>query len=90
MKSDVAVAHSVLYFLFGNERRNAVHDQHVDGTRTHKCFRNFKSLLAVVGLRNKQRIYINAEISRIYRVKCVFRVHKSSRAAALLRFRNDM
>lgn len=65
----MAVAHIAINFVLRNKCGNRVNDHNIHRARAHKCFGNFKSLFAVIRLRNEKRINVDAECLGVHRVK---------------------
>ena len=86
----MAVAHVAVNFIFRNKSRNRVHNHNVHSARTHKGFGDFQSLFAVIRLRNKQGIDIDAERLGVDRVKGMLCVNERRLAAKLLNLGNNM
>ena len=86
----MGIAHIAVDLRLRNKRRYRVHDHDIDSTGAHHCFRDLQRLLAVIRLGDIEVIDINADIFRVYRIKCVLRVDKSSDTAAFLYFRYHM
>ena len=86
----MVVAHFAVDFCLRDEGGNRVHDDDVDGARTHERFGNVQSLLAGVRLGDEERFDIDAELAGIDRVKSVFCIDERRYAAKLLRFGNRM
>ena len=62
MSADVGITHLALYLRAGNKGRNGVDNDNIKGARAHESLGYLKSLLAVIRLRDKQSVNVNAEI----------------------------
>lgn len=72
----MGVAHIALDLRARNESRNGVDNYNVDSARTGQRFGYLERLLAVIRLRDKESIDVNAEIRGVYGVKRVLGVNE--------------
>ena len=86
----MAVAHFTLDFRAGHQRGNRVHHQHVNRVRAHQRIDDFQRLFTGIGLRDDQFVNVDAQLLGIDRIERVFGIDEGCRAAALLRFGDDM
>ena len=68
-----------------NERGDGVDDDDVERVAANECLGHVERLLARVGLRDEQRIDVDAEVPRIERIERVLGVDEGRGAAGLLR-----
>src|SRR5579859_2010415 len=85
LKAHVAVAHLAFEFGLGDQRRDRIDHQHVDGVRAHQRFGNLQRLFAVIRLGYEEVIDVHAEFFGVDRVQRVFGVDEGGHAAGLLR-----
>ena len=90
LQAHVRIAHFAIQFRLGNQRRNRVDNEYIDGARTHQCLGNLQRLLAVIRLGDQQIVDIHAQLACISGIQRVFRVNKCRQAAGLLRFRDNL
>ena len=88
--ADLRFAHRAFEFALGDEGGHGVDDHEIHCAGADEHVRDFKGLLAVVGLRDEQFVGLDAEASGIGHVKRVFGVDEGGRPAELLAFRNDV
>ncbi len=79
------VAHVAFELGLGDERRDRVDDDHVDGVGPHQHFGDLERLFARVRLRNEQIVQIDAERGGVGRIERVLDVDERRGAAAALR-----
>ncbi len=84
------VAHLAVKLGLGHQCGHGVNDQHIDRAGANQRFGDFKSLLAAVGLRNKQVVDVDAQFFRVARIKRMLGVDKGCQSAGALRFGNDL
>ena len=86
----MGVAHIALNLRARNESRNGVDNYNVYSARTGQRLGYLERLLAVIRLRDKESIDINAEIRGVYGVKRVLGVNERGLAAHSLRLGDNM
>ena len=77
-------AHFTLDLRTGNKSGNRVNNNNVDSTGTNESLGNFESLFAVIGLRNKQGVNVNAEVCGVNGIECVLRINECGFTAGFL------
>ena len=70
------ITHFSFDFRFGNKRRYGIDNNNIDRARANQGFYDVKRLLSRVRLGNEKLIDIDADPSRIFGIKRVFRVDK--------------
>ena len=81
LQSHVGVAHLAIEFGLGNQRRDRVDDQHIDGAGAHQRFGDLQRLLAVVGLRDQEIVDIDAQLLGVLRIERVLGIDEGRHAA---------
>ena len=84
------VAHVAFELGLGDERRDRVDDDDVDGVAAREHFGDLERLFAGVGLRDQQVVEIDTERRGVVRIERVFDVDEGRRSAGLLRFGDGM
>ena len=84
------IAHVAFNFRLRGERSDRVHHHHVKRAGAHQRIGDFQRLFAGVRLGDVEVVGIDAEFTRVNRVKGVFGVNKGCRAARFLRFGDDL
>src|SRR5438552_5091112 len=90
LQAHVAIAHFAFQFGFGDQRRDRIHHQHVNGARADQRFGDLQRLLAVIGLGDEQVVHIHAEFFGVSGIERVLGIDKRRQAAGLLRFRDHL
>ena len=83
------IANLSFEFLFGDERRDGVEDDDVEGVGANKRFDDAERFFAGARLRDQEVVEIDAQLAGILRVERVLDVDEGSQAAALLRLSDD-
>ena len=90
MKTHLRVAHLAVDFGLGGQRRHRVDNNDVDGTGANQIVGNLESLLAVVGLGDKQIVDIHTEFFGIETVEGMLGIDKGGNTSLFLTFGNGM
>ena len=85
LQTDVAVAHLALDLGARHERGDGVDDDDVEGAGADQHVGDLERLLAGVGLRDQQRVGVDAELLGVLRVERVLGVDERRDAAGGLR-----
>src|SRR5690606_37111546 len=90
LEADVRVAHLAFDLGPGHQRRDRVHDDHVDRAAPNQDLRDLERLLPRVRLADQQVLHVDAELARVLDVQRVLRVDERRDAALLLRVRDHV
>ena len=90
LQTHVVVAHFTVDFGLGHEGSYRVDDDDVDGTGTYEGFGDVQGLLTGVGLRDEERLDIDAQLAGVHGIKGVFGVDEGGYTAKLLGFGNGV
>ncbi len=86
LKADVAVAHLALDLGLGDQSRDRIDDDDVDGARTHEGVGDLQGLLAMVRLAHQELVHVDAELTGVAGIERVLCVDERRDAARLLGF----
>ena len=86
----MGIPHFPFDFRTGNQSRNRVHNNNINGAAAYHSFCDFQCLFAVVRLGNIQIVNIYTQSLCISRVHSMFRVDVARNAATFLHFRYHM
>ncbi len=90
MQAHLCIAHLALDLGLGCQRGNRIDHHHIHRSRTHQHVGDLQRLFAIVRLRDEQVFDLHAELLSVLRIKRVFRIDESRRAAQLLHFGDDL
>ena len=90
MAADLRFAHGTFKFGLRDEGGHRVDDHEVHRAGTDEHVRDFKGLLAVVGLRDEQFVRLDAEAVGVGDIEGVLGVDEGGGTAPLLAFRDDV
>ena len=90
LQTNMGVAHFAFDFCTRNQSRNGVNYDNINCTTTNERVANFQCLFAIVRLGNQKIVYVNAQFTSIFRVKCMFSIDERRITAHFLSFCNHM
>src|SRR6185295_11253311 len=90
LQTNVRITHVAFDLGLGHQRRNRVDYDDVYRPRPHENLADLERLFAGVGLRDEQRLDVDAQLAGVLRVQRMLRVDVRRDAAIPLGVRDDM
>jgi len=88
LQADMLITDIAVYLCPGNKSGNRINNNNINRVAAYKNLCNFKGLLSVIRLRNKQVINIDTEAAGVGNIQGMLSIDKGGGSAALLCFGN--